>query len=129
MRPEFRLWDNRNQRYYKVGRRDGIHGKKAYWFNVQSNGEVIIGYDDIIDEPGHVSDFILEQSAGLTDKNGEMIYEGDVIKNHQASDNNVIWFNGSWCMENFHAGALTLANYNECSEIIGNIHNTKEDGE
>ena len=72
------------------------------------------------------SEVNLMQFTGLKDKNGKEIYEGDIFENHQADINIVNWFGGSWCYENYHAGALPLWPDNETCEVLGNIYENPE---
>jgi len=113
---KFRVWDNIGKRH--IYDDFSIHAQGEF-FNLSC-----ICSDDIV----------IEQCTGLKDKNGTLIFEGDVLK--------VTWENGS---QNTHrkevlSGVVSLKEYNlmfctgiedfdliqlEEAEIIGNIH-TKE---
>lgn len=76
------------------------------------------------------------QYTGLKDKNGKMIFEGDIIKpKRKDGDNDDMWifnnfqvvFNdGCWELNNCSRGNFLL-NFQPCDiEIIGNIHDNPE---
>ena len=65
-----------------------------------------------------------EHCTGLTDKNGKLIYEGDVIQEN-GINRYIHWHNGGWCYSvrydskcHWHLSKEDVEN----AEIIGNIH-------
>ena len=113
------------------------------WVNITEVGNFLIdkdgnlmdasAYFDPINHPEH---FIIEQCTGLKDKNGNLIYEGDVLLCErkivdggtgteisyktsgvvQRDKNGMYYING----KDWYGSDITF--YNECAEIIGNIH-------
>lgn len=104
----------------------GLHnGNWVYGYLHTSDGATLIQVGKNISK--EVNPNTIGQFTGLLDKNGKEIYEGDIISNYQANVNCVFWFiDGSWCIENYHAGALLLSEYAVESEIIGNIYENQE---
>ena len=66
--------------------------------------------------------YIVEQCTGLKDKNGKLIYEGDVLL-FNGSRNPVYFDDGSFVI--LHSGSVFIPikqKYTDVFEIIGNIH-------
>lgn len=124
---KFRAWDKVRKQYEDC---------KVF---INTNGKLIGFYtrDERLDEF-----YTVEQCTGLKDKNGKLIYEGDIVDVQEHIDNvngNYIvewsdvchhWnlrsiFKDSWGADrNFSFSDLNC--FNETSEVIGNIHENAE---
>lgn len=110
----FRIWNKQENKYL-----DGI-------FAVASSGRLIIDLD-ILQSYDNPANYIIEQCTGLKDKNGNLIYEGDIVK---AATNTykVIWDRYRWAIKDSQ-GYIFSEYINDLlydCEIIGNIHEQAE---
>jgi hypothetical protein len=118
---KFRVWDNINKRYEKDLTLIDKDGDLCYQDGHKyCNGE-------------HPEDFTIEQCTGLTDKNGKLIYEGDIVIGSWNTKLIVFWdaISASYMVKplNNCGGDRELHYYSNMDgvlyynfEIIGNIH-------
>lgn len=100
----FRTWDNIYKKY-----RNGL----AF----QDNR--VCTYDDNV--------CVLEQCTGLKDKNGKLIYEGDIVEYKISTgikQRGVVEYSN--VSGNYHKGGQALGTYQKSTVIIGNIHKNPE---
>ena len=101
----FRVWDKRANKLFYLN--SSAHFSDLYWW-----------------------DRIPEQYIGLKDKNGNKIFEGDLMcgnRGNKYREGKVIFYLGCFSLETYFFGTFPLfADWYKYLEIIGNIHEHKE---
>lgn len=74
-----------------------------------------------------IKDVVTMQCTGLKDKNGKLIYEGDIVKQNNTIYS-VNWFNGSFCFKDTLNGKNYTVEFvmSEKQEVIGNIYENED---
>ena len=108
---KFRVWCNRRNKYI---------------YNIQDVGAdfSIDCWEDCFGDFLCCEDYVLEQCTGLKDKNGKLIYEGDIVL---VEDNKcpIEWESENARYNVVGYGEIAYLNYNDI-EVIGNIHENPE---
>ena len=116
---KFRVWDKEN---------------KVLHYNAECAYDSMGGTPSLMDDSfGGVlcnENYVIEQCTGLKDKNGKLIYDGDIIQ-EDGINCYIHWHDGGWCYSfrcnpNCHWPSREVDVEN--AEIIGNIHEEENKG-
>lgn len=85
-------------------------------------------HEVIVCEQYRIVDKTLSQCTGLRDKNGKLIFEGDIIRQPDDCIGFIVWQGVSYWVESpgSHARDLEHSPYYESVEVIGNIYENPE---
>ena len=73
--------------------------------------------------------YVYEQCTGLKDKNGKLIYEGDIVETHDytTEHSQIVFDKGCYVLKSKDVAMYEhLSNYEKECEVIGNIHENPE---
>ena len=77
-----------------------------------------------------IEDVVLEQATGIKDKNRKMIYEGDIVAEHNGDiiGKIVQHPSGEWQIAwiGIFGGVSKLYDHRDLCEVVGNIHENPE---
>ena len=133
---KFRVWDKKNSEYVPDGEMGDVHCALHRDGTLDCGVAYDDGYAGGIDWV-KTEDAVIEQCTGLTDKNGKLIFEGDVFEatvlNSFDGDSmvdkrirgQVAYFTDGTC---FTFAAYAPINLGQI-EIIGNIHEMESENE
>lgn len=115
---KFRIWDKTNKGYMILGA-TGLDAR---------NGDVIDYYNEG-NRLGGPEEYDVEQYTGSTDKNGQEIYEGDILDT-PGGRCLCVWGNNDGWAYRFKVHRTDwfdiVEEFHKNSEVIGNIHENKE---
>ncbi len=122
---KFRAWDKFQKKYvfegfHIIGEVTVFGGIESIINNTAKARKEKYGYKTSIEA---WDDFIIEQYAGVKDKTGKDIYEGDIVHSeHFGQTEEIKWVNNGFWMLNGNQGVHLPSTL----EIVGNINKDKQ---
>jgi hypothetical protein len=119
---KFRAWDSVKKEMFKDT------------FAITESGQVVVvEQESIVCPPDYVfvDHLAIMQSTGLFDRNGQEIFEGDILYGYAGEDFwEIVEFDteeGKWIRKDiWYNSKLGLSENNEFMEIVGNIYENQE---
>lgn len=111
---KFRVWNESKREYHCCA------------FGLSPSGELLVEW--VMGFIKYPDPYIIEQCTGFRDKNGELIYEGDVVlldTGREKLVHAVKWFQGKFVLINEKGDADGLVWGGDNRSVIGNIHEEK----
>ena len=114
---KFRAWDKKTKEYFHISELWNS-GTNPECFNFD-------GWTDNFGDEGRLKDIVIEQFTGMTDVNGNDIYEGDIVENERGE---ILRVSYSAIDASFVAGNCYFGSIGAGKEIriIGNVHANPE---
>lgn len=112
-RLKFRVWDRIHKTYE--------HDCAGAYFIDMLGDLICIKEEDDNEDRVQGENFVVERCTGLKDKNGKLIYEGDVLGDGLLKAI-VTWDDDRYVLEYDDGGVGEFALWVKTFEIIGNIH-------
>ena len=127
---KYRVWSKKQKTY------DYEHPfNKPGDFYITQNGVLFSDYGNVITPEVKQDDFIIEQATGVKDKNGKMIFDGDIvehnvyhmgIKAYRSKSEVFISDLGARIREDKNDEECSLLRHCTNIEFVGNIHENPE---
>ncbi|NQH64377.1 hypothetical protein HO645_07950 [Streptococcus suis] len=118
MIPKFRAWVEAEETMHPVLSLD--------WSGIGDNLTVFVPMGHTSSRAVSIDNAVLMQSTGVFDKNGQEIFEGDVVNIFGEKLSKIYYSEGAFCVEVLNGGTPLHVYLSEHLEIIGNIYEDPE---
>ena len=135
---KFRVWNEKHGRYiqdneYPIGGDYSLSMTQYGYVEVIGLGDYQEGSDTthswgrVKNLREYIGECIIEQCTGLKDKNGKLIYEGDIIEDDNTKNDTgvVIWNRAGFKVKMYRYNQIV--NIKKNIRVIGNIHEEQSD--